>query len=146
MNFAKTRDVKSPCRANHNDAGIDFFIPNDFKERYVPVSGSVLIPSGIKVKVPEGHALIFMNKSGVATKKGLTVGACVVDESYQGEVHLHLMNNSSNAVKVFPGEKIVQGLLIPINYAMPSEVKLADLYDSESERGEGGFGHTGDGL
>lgn len=81
MKFSKVREVKSPCRAHDTDAGIDFFIPEDFVSTKMKVGDSVLIPSGIKVNVPKGYMLTAFNKSGVATKKGLSVGACVVDES-----------------------------------------------------------------
>jgi dUTPase len=61
-----------------------------------------LIPSGIKVDVPAGHALIAFNKSGVAVKKGLDVGACVVDVGYQGQVHISLTNPKSGRFPVVP--------------------------------------------
>ena len=64
MKFTKIRDVKSPQRANSTDAGIDFFIPNDWDDtdlmhehKTLLPGQSVLIPSGIKVNVPEGFAL-----------------------------------------------------------------------------------------
>jgi dUTP pyrophosphatase len=102
---------------------------------------TVLIPSGIKVQVPEGHALIAMNKSGVATKLGLQVGACVVDEDYEGEVHIHLTKLNHGTTKLEPGMKIVQFLLMPVNYANVEEV--AELESRNTERGTGGFGSTG---
>lgn len=141
--FARVRDVKAPNRANETDAGIDFFVPNDFAEQFVQPNGDIKIPAGVKVSIPSGFALVFMNKSGVATKKRLQVGACVVDESYQGEVHIHLFNVGRTAVKIYPGEKIVQGLLIPVAYDMPLETSADKLYDTLSSRGEGGFGSTG---
>ena len=103
LKYCKVREVKSPNRANAYDAGIDFYIPtdldvdtfnskcdvtknhvnytltNDYKIKDITLhpGESVLIPSGIHVKIPHGYALIFMNKSGVASKKHLHVGACV---------------------------------------------------------------------
>ena len=141
--IAKVRPVKTPARANETDAGIDFFVPDDYKERFVQPNGDILVPSGIHVRVPDGMALIFFNKSGVATKKKLSVGACVVDSSYQGEVHLHVHNVGNSSVKVLPGEKLVQGLLIPISLLNTEVVDLANLYTEESARGTGGFGSTG---
>lgn len=141
--IAKVRPVKTPTRANPTDAGIDFFVPDDYKERFVQPNGDILIPAGIHVRVPDEMALVFFNKSGVATKKKLAVGACVVDSSYQGEIHLHLHNVGNSSVKVLPGEKIVQGLLIPISLLNTEVVDLADLYTEKSARGTGGFGSTG---
>lgn len=143
MKFCKIRDVKSPCRGHNTNAGIDFFVPNDFKTTLLAPQQSINIPSGIKANIPSGYALIAFNKSGIALKKGLDVGASVIDESYQGEVHLHMVNVSNQVVQINPGEKIVQFILLPVNYAMPIEVTDEELFDEESERGEGGFGSTG---
>ena len=101
-----------------------------------------LIPSGIKANVPKGYALIAFNKSGVATKKGLYIGACVVDEDYQGEIHLHLTNVGDKDVSIAKDDKIAQFILIPVYYAIPVEVPVENLYEAESERGAGGFGST----
>ena len=143
MKFAKTRDVKSPTRANPTDAGIDFFIPNDMPKVELRSGDKCLIPSGIKVDVPEGYALIAFNKSGIATGRELQVGACVVDCGYQGEVHFHLFNYGNNVVWLHPGEKIVQFVLLPLGDPAVEEVKEKDLYTEVSSRGEGGFGSTG---
>lgn len=170
LKYCKVRKVKSIARAHADDAGIDFYIPEDltvqqFAEKCgmtkdvvqtmsegeyitsieIKPGQSVLIPSGIHVKVPDGYALIYFNKSGVASKKHLHVGACVVDQNYEGECHLNLTNVGSMPIVVNAGEKIVQGILLPINYAQTEEVNsLEELYaDSESSRGSGGFGSTG---
>lgn len=104
---------------------------------------SVLIPTGVKVKIPHNHILKFENKSGVASKKGLLVGACVIDEDYQGVVHINLWNVSSNSVTLKAGEKIVQAILYPVSLANPVNKPIEELYNSTTERGEGGFGSTG---
>lgn len=145
LKFAKIRDVKDPCRAHPTDAGIDFFVPNDFNETEVLPNQSILINGGVKVKIPKGYALIFFNKSGVAAKKHLVLGSCVIDECYEGEL-IYNLNNIGNTFQVIrPGEKIVQGILLPVNYAEVEMVDSVDeLYkDSTSTRGEGGFGSTG---
>ena len=63
MKFSKVREVKTPQRANLTDAGIDFFVPEDQSTISLTPGESCLIPSGIKVNVPEGYALIAFNKS-----------------------------------------------------------------------------------
>ena len=143
MKFTKIRDVKSPTRANSTDAGIDFFIPNELELSYLKPGASILIPSGIKVNCPEGYALIAFNKSGVATKKGLHVGACVVDCGYQGELHLNLTNVSAEDQSIYPGDKIVQFVLLPLGDSTVELVEENNLYESVSDRGEGGFGSSG---
>ena len=98
LRYSKVRNVKSPQRANATDAGIDMFIPTinkEFKEDFekknlvhnayindlgfieVPPNGRACIPSGCHFDIEEGYALIANNKSGVATKLGLVVGACI---------------------------------------------------------------------
>ena len=94
--------------------------------------------------MPKNKALIAFNKSGVATKMGLTIGACVIDEDYQGEIHLHLINASAFNVTIQPGDKIAQFILLDMDYDGVEEVyTLGQLFTEESERGEGGFGSTG---
>lgn len=171
LKYCKVREVKSLNRANSYDAGIDFYIPTDLdadtfnskcnvtknhvnytltdeyliKDITLRPGESILIPSGIHVKIPHGYALIYMNKSGVASKKHLHVGACVVDETYTGECHLNLTNIGDCNITISAGEKIVQGLVVPINYCQTEEVNsLDELYkDFETSRGAGGFGSSG---
>lgn len=145
MKVARTRDVKLPTRGTSASAGIDFYIPNDYPETRLLPGEHALIPSGIKVNVPEGHALIAFNKSGVSTKQRLQVGACVVDEDYQGEIHLHV-HNLGPATVLKPGQKLVQFILIPVTYAAVEEVEEGDLFETKTERGDGGFGSTGTGI
>ena len=167
MNFSKILEVKSPARANYGDAGIDFFVPentdafrNELIEKNPFLANRVdknhnyftfgphdrlLIPSGIKVLVPNGYMLCAFNKSGVAAKKGLIVGSCVVDETYQGQVHISLINSGKDPVIIEYGEKIVQFILLPVSYAQPIEVNIDDLYKyvGSTARGDGGFGSSG---
>jgi len=145
MRFSKLTSVKAPERGTPESAGIDFFIPDyAFDELFFELlpGNRVNLPSGIKMDVPDGYALVAFNKSGVSLKKGLTVGASVVDSDYQGEIHLSLVNTSNHPVTLYPGEKIVQFLLIPINFVELEEVELGKLFDSITVRGEGRFGST----
>lgn len=145
--FYKTRDVKNPNRGSAESAGIDFFIPNDFNsgiEYIIAPQTDVLIPSGIKISIPKSTALIFHDKSGVATKRKLTVLAKVVDSDYEGEIHIHLMNVGDVSQTISPGDKIIQGILTPIILSdIIEETDLSKMYERKSERGEGGFGSTG---
>lgn len=171
LKYCKVRKVKSPARAHMTDAGIDFFVPEDLtlevmsekfkitgcelktevdelgkiKSFKLKPNESVLIPSGIKVKVPAGYMLQYNNKSGVASKRGLLVGASVVDIGYMGECHINLHNVSKYNQYILAGDKIVQGILVPIGFLMPEEVEDEHaLYGEEtSARGTGGFGSSG---
>lgn len=147
MKIVKTRNVKTPSRGTDKSAGIDFYVPYGDKSFYnVDPGQSVLIPSGIHAKIPAGYALIAMNKSGIALRTSLIVGACVVDEDYQGEIHLHVINVGTESCTINAGEKLVQMLLIPVNYedvevfeGSPQEL----FHDEDSQRGSGAFGSTG---
>jgi dUTP pyrophosphatase len=141
MKVKRIRSVKLPSRGTEGSAGIDFYVPTDFENTTLQPGESVLIPSGIKANVPRGYALIAFNKSGVAVKQGLSVGACVVDEDYQGEIHLHMINTSNKEQTITSGQKIVQFVLLPVNYDEIEEVH--ELPTRESQRGSGGFGSTG---
>lgn len=145
MKILKVREVKTPSRAHSNDAGIDLFIPEDFLSQVLNPGQSVLIPSGIKARVPEGYALIAFNKSGVAAKKNLIVGACVIDESYQGEIHIDIKNVGTAPQVINAGDKIIQLLCVPMNYVPVELVDNEDelFSDMVSDRGNGGFGSTG---
>jgi len=166
IKFLKTREVKSPSRANRFDAGIDFYVP-EFTSNFVKDLAAknpdvyisdfniilepgqrVLIPSGIFCKM-ENHdrALIACNKSGVSTKQGLIFGAQVVDYEYQGEIHLSLIYTGHGSCEILPGQKILQFLEMPI---FTSEIEIfpqgnlipSSFYERETTRGADGFGST----
>jgi dUTP pyrophosphatase len=145
MKICKVRDVKTPTRGTEGSAGLDFYVPNDLghEEIVIGPGSAAFSPSGIKADVPAGHALIAFNKSGVALKKQLSVGACVVDEDYQGEIHLHVYNFGNEETLVKPGEKLLQMVLLPVNYASVEVVEEDQLFGETTERGDGGFGSTG---
>ena len=144
MKISKIRDVKTPVRGTEKSAGIDFFVPDDIITPYcVNPRESACVPSGIKANVPAGFALIVFNKSGVALKRNLAVGACVIDEDYQGEIHLHVYNFGTETEVIDRGEKLVQMILLPVFYDEIEEVSEGNLFEKESSRGKGGFGSTG---
>ena len=143
LKFIKTKTVKTPEYGTAGSAGIDFFIPVEVGPYLLRPGDDVLIPSGIRAKVPDGHALITHNKSGVATKLRLHVGAAVVDSDYQGEIHMHVHNIGHNDVMIEPGMKLVQFLLIPVTTAKLIECKTEDeVFPVKTKRGRGGFGST----
>lgn len=164
VEFLKIREVKDPVRDLGN-AGIDTFVPefsdeylNDLKAKnpdlditdlriLVKPQESVLIPLGLKTKFGPEIALEAANKSGVATKKKLFVGASVVDSSYQGEIHAHFVNVGKEDQIIKYGEKIVQFIPRMIDYfaiGIVSGATSEEFYGGEvTSRGEGGFGSSG---
>lgn len=160
MKIAKLRDVKTPERGTEKSAGLDFFVPNDFEETLVKSGEDILIPSGIKMDVPEGYMLMAAEKSGVVTssyaclKAGRTpkkdafnsniiLGAKIVDEDYQGEIHIHLINVGNEDIVIKPGMKITQFILVPVFYDYVIEVDEDVLFTEKSARGDGALGSTG---
>lgn len=162
MKYCKVRNVKSPVRGTNKAAGIDFFVPNfgDNKGFIVNPGNDVLIPSGIKMEIPEGYMLMAADKSGVVTSKQaclaagrnpkpeafesiIILGAKIVDEDYQGEIHIHVINIGRAKVHIKPGMKIAQFILVPVSYEGLEEVSEAELFSRSSERGEGALGSTG---
>jgi len=106
----------------------------------------IIIPSGIRSKFGPELALIANNKSGIATKKKLVFGASVIDSSYQGEWHLHLINTSDEYQVLECGQKAIQFIphLISTEPVEVLDLSPEEFYkDSTSTRGEGWQGSTG---
>lgn len=160
MKFCKVRDVKTPVRGTAKSAGLDFFVPNDLNKTITLAPGQdALIPSGIKAELPKNYMLMAADKSGIATSfqacrlagkepkesnlaTCLIVGAKIVDEDFQGEIHIHVINVGADRVTIKPGMKLAQFILVPVLYAELEEVAECNLFAEVSERGEGSFGST----
>ena len=177
LKFTRIRGVKAPTRATPGSAGIDLYVPYDLTRidmnktmqitkcnirvdtsvengnvtNIVTAPGeSCIVPSGIKINVPDGYVLKIENRSSVAAKKGLLVGSCVIDSDYTGEilVNFHNPTNKDSSVAkmavLCPGDKMCQAILYPIETPEPVEVQTAvELFkDKETSRAEGGFGST----
>ena len=145
LQILKIKDVKTPERSGRN-AGFDFFVPNDFQPTTLLAWENITIPSGIKVRLPNDYVLIAFNKSGIAVKHKLHVGACVVDENYTGEIHLDIHNLGGKRFYIEPGMKLMQFVLIKQQYHNIVEAMSEDeLYANfnKKERGRAGFGSTG---
>ena len=100
-----------------------------------------LISTGLYIEMPEGYEAQVRPRSGLAIKHGITVlnSPGTVDADYRGEVCVELINLSNKPFTVEPGERIAQ---LVFNKCEQAElVEVEEL--SETERGEGGFGHTG---
>lgn len=139
------RKAKMPERAHTGDAGIDIFAPLDMEEVVIEPQKAFLVKTGLRCVCPKGYAMIVHNKSGVAVKKQLIHGACVIDEIYSGEIGIHLINAGTEAQTIKPGEKIVQVLLLPVGYHSVEEISEEEClrHHSDSDRGEGAYGSTG---
>lgn len=147
IDVRKTReDAKLPVRANPSDAGADVFYCGDSPVEVAP-NHTVLLGTGLQIATPHGYVTEVKNRSGMAAKNQLLVGACVIDCGYSGEVKINLHNVGSIQKIINPGDKIAQLIVYPIELPRFVECKDGeDLYyrtDVRSSRGEGGFGSTG---
>ena len=142
-------EAKMPVRAHATDAGMDLFFcppPNNLipnQSESVTPHGSSVLPTGLKIEVPEGYMLEIKNKSGIASKRGLLVGACVVDRGYTGEIFVNLHNPSDRCQTLHAGDKIAQAVFVKITTDLVL-VEAESIYDSETSRGDGALGSTGD--
>ena len=137
-----------PTRANPSDAGIDLpFNPANFEAITIQPGETKILGTGMKFGVPHGYMMQIMNRSSVAAKRQLIVGACVVDAGYNGEVFVNLHNIGSQEQVIEPGDKIAQGVFIPVVNARLIEALDDELYDRSSivisNRGDGALGSTG---
>lgn len=165
LKVEKLTEVQLPNKAHPTDAGTDFYLPYDLK--YIMKNGksikiglyeiktetgdiiestaiviephkSVLLPMGVKLEFNPDYCLFFVNRSGMATKKHLFRGACLVDSGYRGELFVNLTNVSDETQYLLPGEKLIQGIFLPV----PSVEIVENDVDVNTDRGEGGFGST----
>lgn len=141
-------DVHLPFRKNPSDAGADvrWFAP-DQKELTINPGESVKLSTGLKVHIPHGYTVLVMNRSGLASEKGLKVGACVLDPGFMGEIMINLHNDGIQMQKISHNDRVAQLLMIPVVHFQSFECKTEDeLYSTPlyiSNRGTGGFGSSG---
>lgn len=136
------KGAKPPERAHPTDAGMDVFAslhPHNFRKAISP-SENKLIPTGIKMNIPEGYVVEVKNRSSIAAKRNLIVGAHIIDSGYQGEIFIDLHNIGSEIEFIDHGAKIAQLVCYPIE--TPTPVVVENAFEQKSERGEGGFGST----
>ena len=138
-----------PTRGNPSDAGLDvYFSPKAREPVTINPGQSVILPTGLKFGVPHGYMLEVKNRSSVASKRSLIVGACVVDSGYDGEVFVNLHNIGTEPQVVEPHTKIAQVVMTPVVSFRALETKNPDLYGwypiTISDRGDGALGSTGE--
>lgn len=130
----------APKYASISAAGADLYAAVESSVT-IKSGETFLVPTGICMEIPEGYAGLIFARSGLATKKGLApankVG--VIDSDYRGEVMVALFNHSKEDFILERGERIAQLVITP--YLTADFVQTDSL--SDTERGEGGFGSTG---
>jgi len=143
--FRTRPNAKLPNRAHKTDAGMDFFFcPVEGAAVRIAPGQSVLLETGVKMEVPPSCMLQIMNKSGIASKKHLITGACVVDEGYTGEIFVNLHNIGTDVEFIEPGQKVAQGVFVKIEKPQLWEIESDNIYGQQTMRGDGALGSTGD--
>lgn len=130
-----------PAYQSELAAGADLYAALETELTLAP-GERALIPTGIAAQPDRDDCVLLLTaRSGLAVKKGVTLsnGVGVVDADYRGEICVGLVNLGSESVTIQPGDRIAQLLVLPILRADFTEVKSL----TETERGSGGFGHTG---
>lgn len=129
-----------PQYATGQSAGVDLRANLDGSIVLKPLQ-RCLVPTGIFMALPEGYEAQVRPRSGLAIKKGISVlnSPGTIDADYRGEVCVILVNLSSEDFVIEDGERIAQMVIARHEQAEWTEVDVLD----ETERGEGGFGHTG---
>ena len=131
---------RTPEYASSLAAGFDFKADTDEPMVIEPME-RVLVPTGIYMELPEGYECQVRPRSGMAYKYGITVANTpgTIDTDYRGEIKVILINLSKEKYIVYPGDRIAQGVIA--KYEQVTFKEVTEL--SSTERGEGGFGHTG---
>lgn len=127
-----------PAYARSGDAGLDLLAAQTVR---LGPSQRCLVPTGLRVAIPEGYAGFVLPRSGLALRAGVTVlnAPGLIDSGYRGEVGVLLINHGADPVTIGRGERIAQLVIQPVARALLVEVRELGA----SDRGAGGFGSTG---
>ena len=129
-----------PAYATSLSAGMDLRANIDAPIVLAPLQ-RVLVPTGLYIALPEGYEAQVRPRSGLAIKKGITVlnSPGTIDADYRGEICVILVNLSNEDFEIVDGERIAQMVVARHETVEWSAVEVLGA----TERGEGGFGHTG---
>lgn len=129
-----------PAYATSQSAGMDLRANIESPITLHPMERT-LVPTGIRIELPEGYEAQVRPRSGLALKHGVTVlnTPGTIDSDYRGELKVLLVNLSNDDFVVNAGERVAQMVIARHDTATWEEVEVLD----ETERGEGGYGHTG---
>jgi len=130
-----------PQYATHGAAGMDLRACVDAPLQIHP-GETHLIPTGIAIHIGDpGLAAVLLPRSGLGHKHGIVLGNLtgLIDSDYQGQLFVSCWNRGKESFTVNPGERIAQMVFVPV---VQAAFDIVESFD-ESDRGEGGFGHTG---
>ena len=135
------QEISLPGHATNGSAGMDLRACVE-SSTIVHPGETLLIPTGFAMHISDpGMAAMILPRSGLGHKHGLVLGNLVglIDSDYQGQVYVSCWNRSDKAFEIEPGMRIAQLVFVPVVMA---DFEVVDSFET-SERGAGGFGHTG---
>ncbi len=135
--------IPLPHYATDGSAGLDMRAVLDAPLVLAP-GATELVPTGLAIHVADPSlAAVLLPRSGLGHKHGLVLGNLtgLIDSDYQGQVFISVWNRSSKPYEIQPGERIAQMVFVPVEQVRFNIVRDFD----DSERGSGGFGHSGSG-
>lgn len=135
------KEFPLPEYATHGSAGMDLRAILD-EDTELAAGETLLIPTGIAIHIADNNmAAVILPRSGLGHKHGIVLGNLVglIDSDYQGQLFVSCWNRGNTNFTIKPGERIAQLVFIPV---IQADFNIVESFD-QSQRGEGGFGHTG---
>jgi len=135
------KDFPLPTYATPGSAGLDLRAVLDSAVELHP-GETTLLPTGLAIHIDDTNlAAVILPRSGLGHKHGVVLGNLVglIDSDYQGQLMVSVWNRGETTFTIEPGERIAQMVFVPV---VQAEFNLVEDF-TNSERGEGGFGHSG---
>lgn len=141
LSYSNESENENPSYAYQSDSGFDL---RSTEELWIQANDRRLIPTGLRLDIPDGYEVQVRSKSGLALNQGLFVlnSPGTVDSGYQGEIKVILFNTTNERIKINKGQKIAQAVLCPVvNGKWVNLVKVNNI--DKKDRNDNGFGSTG---
>ncbi len=135
------KEFPLPNYATSGSAGLDLSALVD-KITQLDAGETLLIPTGIAIHIGDPQiAAVILPRSGLGHKHGIVLGNLVglIDSDYQGQLYVSCWNRGKKSFTITPGDRIAQLVFVPV---LQAQFNIVEEFNS-SQRGEGGFGHTG---
>lgn len=131
-----------PTYATAGSAGLDLRACLDVPTDIEP-GQTILVPTGLSIHIADpGYAAMILPRSGMGHKHGIVLGNLVglIDSDYQGPLMVSTWNRGKSTFRLEPMERLAQLVIVPV---VQAQFRVVDSFESESDRGAGGFGSTG---
>ena len=135
-------EIPMPHYGTTGSAGLDLRACLEEDKLLLP-GQTLLIPTGMAIHLGDaGYAAMLLPRSGLGHKQGIVLGNLVglIDSDYQGPLMVSLWNRGDKPFTIQVGERIAQMVVVPV---VQPELVVVEDFETSTERGEGGFGHTG---